>query len=123
MQIQSPFLDHTSPSDAHSKTAFRASPCCRQHSRRQWAEALLPRWPTARGCACAGAPGGRAPAQEGPAGEDSDAQGRDEEMEAELAHSVSGDPLAAFDVEVQAEGQAIQQYLAMLQAARASATP
>ncbi|KAK9803479.1 hypothetical protein WJX73_006601 [Symbiochloris irregularis] len=55
----------------------------------------------------------------GPSGTDPEGAGaRDEEMEAELVHSVSGDPLAAFDVEVHAEGQAIQQYLAMLQAAR-----
>lgn len=56
----------------------------------------------------------------GAAAEQAQQDGRDEEMEAELAQGVSDDPLAAFDVEVQAEGQAIQHYLAMLQAVRAS---
>lgn len=41
---------------------------------------------------------------------------RDEEMEDRLAHGVSSDPLAAYDVDVQAEGLAIQQYLALLDA-------
>ena len=39
-------------------------------------------------------------------------------MEAELAHSVSNDPWTAYDVNVTSEGQAIQHYLAMLDAAR-----
>ena len=41
---------------------------------------------------------------------------RDREMEESLAHSVSGDPLAAYDVDVQEEGQAIKQFLALIDA-------
>ena len=35
-------------------------------------------------------------------------------MEDSLAHNVSDDPLAAYDTDVAAEGEAIKEYLAML---------
>ena len=41
---------------------------------------------------------------------------RDTEMEESLATSVSVDPLAAYDINVQQEGQAVQQYLALIDA-------
>eukprot|EP00897_Mesotaenium_endlicherianum_P001793 jgi/Mesen1/1641/ME000135S00637 len=41
----------------------------------------------------------------------------DEEMEADIAQDVSGDPLAQYDVDVEREGEAIREYLALLEAA------
>ena len=43
--------------------------------------------------------------------EDADPEERDIEAENELIQGVSGDPLAAYDVDVHEEGKAIQDYL------------
>jgi hypothetical protein len=55
---------------------------------------------------------GRPCMQEQPAKEEEEE--RDEEMEAELTGAVRRDPLSAYDVDVQEEGAAIQEYLALL---------
>ena len=39
---------------------------------------------------------------------------KDDEMEAELAAGLQEDPLAAYDVDVSAEGTAIKQYLELI---------
>ena len=43
--------------------------------------------------------------------EDAEPEERDIEAENELIQGVSGDPLAAYDVDVREEGKAIQDYL------------
>ncbi|XXG59113.1 hypothetical protein AAC387_Pa04g1251 [Persea americana] len=44
----------------------------------------------------------------------SSTEGRDEEMEDEIAQELTGDPLADYDIEVTKEGEAIAEYLALL---------
>lgn len=39
---------------------------------------------------------------------------RDAEMEDEIAHELTGDPLADYDIEITKEGEAIAEYLALL---------
>lgn len=53
--------------------------------------------------------------------EEMESEPRDAEMEESLAHSVSTDPPAAYDIDVSQEGQAILQYLALLDGQPASA--
>ncbi|KAL3689731.1 hypothetical protein R1sor_016040 [Riccia sorocarpa] len=43
-----------------------------------------------------------------------DAEPRDEEMETEIAANLSGDPLAEYDLEVDKEGEAISEYLGLV---------
>lgn len=49
---------------------------------------------------------------ESPASTDLDP--RDEEMEEEIAREITGDPFAEYDIEVSKEGDAISEYLALL---------
>jgi hypothetical protein len=49
---------------------------------------------------------------ESPASTDLDS--RDEEMEEEIARDITGDPYAEYDIEVSKEGDAISEYLGLL---------
>lgn len=53
-------------------------------------------------------------AESAAAGGEDDTRGRDEEMENELVKKLKGDPLADYDIEVTKEGEAIAEYLALL---------